>query len=294
MIFQTTKYYHISILLTFLFILLVPLLSSFLVNISWGFAVLTLGILHGANDLEIISKNFKGRYNNLYIKSIVIYVGVVLMGALFFFTLPAIALIIFVIFSSYHFGEQHWEGRLPMSPSNFFFYVIYGAFIFFLMFTLQYDSVVVVISKISGYQLHFDFFRYSLMSIGVLLLFTMLLKSQSRSHFLREIIIIFLLGGVFYVGSLLFAFAFYFVIWHSIPSLQDQLKYLYGNLSPQSLLMYLKSSMVYWLASLVSLFLVYRYVDFEADYFMPLFFSFLAAITFPHTVVIGLMKHKNG
>ena len=47
-------------------------------------------------------------------------------------------------------------------------------------------------------------------------------------------------------------------------------------------------------ASLVSLFMVYQYVDFEADYFMPLFFSFLAAITFPHTVVIGLMKHKNG
>jgi hypothetical protein len=40
--------------------------------------------------------------------------------------------------------------------------------------------------------------------------------------------------------------------------------------------------------------MVYQYVDFEADYFMPLFFSFLAAITFPHTVVIGLMKHKNG
>lgn len=294
MIFQTTKYYHISILVTLLFILLVPLLSNFLVDILWGFAVLTLGILHGANDLEIISKNFRGKYNNLYLKSIVVYVGVVLMGALFFFTLPAIALFIFVIFSSYHFGEQHWEGRLSMSPSNFFFYVIYGAFIFFLMFTLQYDSVVVVISKISGYQLHFDFFRYSLLSFGVLLLFTMLLKPLTRSDFLREIIIIFLLGGVFYVGSLLFAFAFYFVIWHSIPSLQDQLKYLYGNLSPQSLLMYLKSSMVYWLASLVSLFLVYRYVDFEADYFMPLFFSFLAAITFPHTIVIGLMKHKNG
>jgi hypothetical protein len=27
---------------------------------------------------------------------------------------------------------------------------------------------------------------------------------------------------------------------------------------------------------------------------MPLFFSFLAAITFPHTIVMGMMKHKNG
>ena len=50
--------------------------------------------------------------------------------------------------------------------------------------------------------------------------------------------------------------------------------------------------MIYWLASLISLYLVYSYVDFEADYFMPMFFSFLAAITFPHTIVMGLMKHK--
>ena len=28
------------------------------------------------------------------------------------FTLPSISLIAFVLFSSYHFGEQYWEDRL--------------------------------------------------------------------------------------------------------------------------------------------------------------------------------------
>ena len=131
MIFQATKNYQINILVTILFMGLVPLLSVSFVDIFWGFGVLTVGILHGANDLEIISKNYKGKFNRLYFKSILLYLAVVLLGAAFFFTLPGLALIIFVFFSSYHFGEQHWEDLLPMRPSHFIFYILYGAFIFF-------------------------------------------------------------------------------------------------------------------------------------------------------------------
>lgn len=294
MIFQATKYYQISILVTFLFILLVPLLSDVFTDFLWGFAVLTLGILHGANDLEIISKSFKGKLNHLYFKSVVVYILVVLLGAVFFFTLPGLALIIFVMFSSYHFGEEHWEDRLPISVANFVFYTLYGAFLFFLMFSLQYEPVVEVIQKISGRLLPFEFFLYTAIGLGITLLTSMLFHSSLRPHLIKECLILVLLSGIFYVGSLLFAFAFYFVVWHSFPSLLNQLKFLYGEMNFKSFIRYFKHSMIYWMASLISMYLVYRYMDFEADYFMPLFFSFLAAITFPHTIVMGMMKHKNG
>ena len=294
MIFQATKNYQIAILITFVFIVLVPLLSGSFVDFFSGFGVLTLGILHGSNDLKIINKSFKGKLNNLYFKSIVIYVLVVLLGAVFFFTLPGLALIIFVLFSSYHFGEEHWEDRLSISVANFTFYTLYGAFIFFLMFTLQYESVVEVIQKISGQSLPFDFFFYTSIILGGVLLTNMLLKSSTRPHLIKECLLLLLLMGIFYVGSLWFAFAFYFVVWHSFPSLLNQLGFLYGKMNFKSFLLYFRHSMIYWLASLISLYLVYRYIDFEADYFMPLFFSFLAAITFPHTIVMGIMKHKNG
>lgn len=293
MIFQANKYYQISILVTFLFIFLVPLVSDVFIDFLWGFAVLTLGILHGANDLEIISKSFEGKLNYLYFKSILVYILVVLLGAVFFFTLPGLALIIFVIFSSYHFGEEHWEDRLPFSVANFLFYILYGAFLFFLMFSLQYESVEDVIQKISGRSLPFEFFLYSTIGLGITLLTSMLFNSSSRPHLIKECMTLLLLSGIFYVGSLLFAFAFYFVVWHSLPSLLNQLKFLYGEMNFKSFQRYFKHSMLYWLASLISLYLVYRFMDFEADYFIPLFFSFLAAITFPHTVVMGMMKHKN-
>ena len=294
MIFKATKNYQIGILITFLCIVLSPLLSNSFVDFFWVFWVLTLGILHGANDLEIISKSFKGQSNNLYFKSILMYIFVVLMGVVFFFTLPGLALILFVLFSSYHFGEEHWGNRLSISVSNFPFYSLYGAFIFFLMFTLQYESVVEVIKKISGHQLDFEFFLYTAVFLGIILLTSMLLRASTRKYLINECLLLLLLAGIFYVGSLLFAFAFYFVVWHSFPSLMNQLKFLYGSMDFKSFLKYFKDSMIYWFASLISLYLVYQYVNFKADYFIPLFFSFLAAITFPHTIVMGIMKHKNG
>ena len=277
---------------TFSFILLSLLLSDSFLDLLASFAVLTVGILHGANDLEILSKKFKGSLNHLYIKFLIIYLMVVLLGAAFFFIIPSFTLILFVIFSSYHFGEQHWGDRLPMNYANFTFYTLYGALVLFMIFTVKYDEVIFVINKISGYTLTYEFFLYALTGLVITLVIWVLLIEQLRIHFIKEFIILLLLGVIFYINSLLFAFAFYFVVWHSLPSLKEQLIYLYGNFNFNSFLKYLKSSIVYWITSLITLSLVYRYIDFEADYFMPLFFSFLAAITFPHTLVIGMMKHK--
>jgi len=278
---------------TFSFILLSHLLSDSLLNFLAGFAVLTVGILHGANDLEILSKKFKGSLNHLYFRFLILYLMVVLLGAAFFFIIPSFALILFVIFSSYHFGEQHWGERLSMNYANLTFYTLYGALVFFMIFTLQYDDVIFIINKISGYTLNYKFFLYTSIGLGITFMVCVLFIEQLRIYFIKECIILLLLGFIFYDNSLLFAFAFYFVVWHSLPSLKEQLIYLYGNFNLNSFLKYLKSSIIYWIASLISLLLVYSYIDFEADYFMPLFFSFLAAITFPHTLVIGIMKYKN-
>ena len=278
---------------TFSFILLSHLLSDSLLNFLAGFAVITVGILHGANDLEILSKKFKGNLNHLYFRFLILYLMVVLLGAAFFFIIPSFALILFVIFSSYHFGEQHWGERLPMNYANLTYYTLYGALVFFMIFTLQYDDVVFIINKISGYTLNYEFFLNTTIGLGITFIACILFIGQLRIDFIKESIILLLLGFIFYNNSLLFAFAFYFIVWHSLPSLKEQLIYLYGNLNFNSFFKYLKSSIIYWIASLIFLLLVYRYIDFKADYFMPLFFSFLAAITFPHTLVIAIMKYKN-
>jgi Brp/Blh family beta-carotene 15,15'-monooxygenase len=286
------KYYHIGIITTLvsiLFAIVIPFAYSDLIG---SLLIITLGILHGANDLEIISKNRLLNSKNFFIKSLIIYVGVVLLGGLFFFFLPSIALFTFILFSSYHFGEQHWEDRLKLSTSHSFFFTLYGAFIFFLIFITQYKDVALVIEKISGVLLPYEFFLWSLIFTGMLLLFIMMIIPSLRESLIKELFLLGLLYLLFHFSSLLFSFAFYFVVWHSIPSLKEQINYLYGDLKKTSIKKYLKASLLYWIASLVFLGLILNYIDFNADYFLPMFFSFLAAITFPHTIVIGMMNRN--
>jgi hypothetical protein len=71
----------------------------------------------------------------------------------------------------------------------------------------------------------------------------------------------------------------------------DQIKYLYGNYSFNNFKLYFKSAFVYWLISLFGI--VVLYLIFKDDtIFDALFFSFLAAITFPHAFVILKMFKK--
>lgn len=288
------KYHQIGIITTLVSILFATGIPFVYLDLIGSLLIITLGILHGANDLEIILKNRRLKSKNFFVKSLIMYVGVVLLGGLFFFFLPSIALFTFILFSSYHFGEQHWEDRLKLSISHSFFFTLYGAFIFFLIFITQYIEVALVIEKISGILLPYNFFLWSLISTGVLLLFIMMIIPSLRESLIKELFLLGLLSLLFHFGSLLFSFAFYFVVWHSIPSLKEQINYLYGDLKKTSIKKYLKASLLYWFASLVFLGLILNYIDFNADYFLPMFFSFLAAITFPHTIVIGMMnKNKN-
>ena len=292
MIKKPLKYYQIGIITTLVSTLFATVIPFVYLDLIGSLLIITLGILHGANDLEIILKNRRLKSKNFFVKSLIMYVGVVLLGGLFFFFLPSIALFTFILFSSYHFGEQHWEDRLKLSISHSFFFTLYGAFIFFLIFTTQYIEVALVIEKISGILLPYNFFLWSLISTGVLLLFIMMIIPSLRESLIKELFLLGLLSLLFHFGSLLFSFAFYFVVWHSIPSLKEQINYLYGDLKKTSIKKYLKASLLYWIVSLVFLGLIFNYIDFNADYFLPMFFSFLAAITFPHTIVIGMMNRN--
>ena len=71
--------------------------------------------------------------------------------------------------------------------------------------------------------------------------------------------------------------------------MRDQFAFLYPKES-KPLRRYLLSSAPYWLLSLLGLGGVYFFFDWHSEAFLPLFFSFLAAITFPHTIVMGWLK----
>jgi Brp/Blh family beta-carotene 15,15'-monooxygenase len=122
-------------------------------------------------------------------------------------------------------------------------------------------------------------------------------KEIIRNKLLSEFFYFIVFAIIFKSSSLIWGFAIYFVIWHSIPSMIDQIKFLNGSFSIKYFISYCRSAGIYWLVSIIGIAVIYFTLK-EDQLFNALFFSFLAAITFPHTVVItkmfqGKKEHKN-
>jgi uncharacterized membrane protein YdjX (TVP38/TMEM64 family) len=65
--------------------------------------ILSIGIMHGANDLKLVNTTSKD-----FITKLGIYIALVIIAALFFLQFLPLATALFIFLSAYHFGEQHW------------------------------------------------------------------------------------------------------------------------------------------------------------------------------------------
>ena len=281
------KCFKIEIITTGILLLIGLLLPIKYQNLLGGLLILSLGILHGANDIQIITK--KNIHNNKGITTLY-YLGIVLIGGLAFFFFPTLALLCFVLFSAYHFGEQHWEFRLKKSYLSLLFYFVYGACIFSVLFFFHRAEVRQVVEAITSYRLPSDWFYWALTGSTTLFIILLIGLSENRKYFLFECLLLLAFALFFSYTSLILAFGFYFVVWHSFPSLKSQFEFLYRSTNKvQQILSYIEESIIYWVAAIMGLAGVYLWIDFSADYFLPLFFTFLAAITFPHVLVMHWM-----
>ena len=281
------KCFKIEIITTGILLLIGLLLPIKYQNLLGGLLILSLGILHGANDIQIITK--KNIHINKGITTLY-YLGIVLIGGLAFFFFPTLALLCFVLFSAYHFGEQHWEFRLKKSYLSLLFYFVYGACIFSVLFFFHRAEVQQVVEAITSYRLPSDWFYWALTGSTTLFIILLIGLSENRKYFLFECLLLLAFALFFSYTSLILAFGFYFVVWHSFPSLKSQFEFLYRSTNKvQQILSYIEESIIYWVAAIMGLAGVYLWIDFSADYFLPLFFTFLAAITFPHVLVMHWM-----
>ena len=291
---KSLKNYQYTILLSLLFTFTSVFLNTLFSGGIALFLVLSLGIIHGANDIKLLQKKNASSPQNNFFRYLLMYIGVVLLGVFVFYRIPHYGLLAFVLVSSYHFGEQHLESsftdRDKTTWIKHFLYFFYGATIFGLLFYLQSDSVIPIIKSISGITLPLASFRFFLLIAFFSWAILMLFIKSVRVHFFLELIVLAFFGSVFLSLDLLEAFALYFVFWHSIPSIKDQMHFLYGTSHLSFFKTYIYDSLVYWLLALFGLGFVYFFIPGDLKIFLPLFFSFLAAITFPHSVVMALLQ----
>jgi len=265
-------------------------------QIILGFLLIfTFGILHGANDLLLIENIDTTKQSNGRLKTLGYYIAVVLTGILLFYTIPHVALLLFIIVSAYHFGEQQWQTIIQQEFPKWLvilFQFLYGFVILLLLFNFHSGEVQNIILNIANISIPSEslFLLLQISAIVFIGLSAYLFwKSEKiRNKLLMEFFYLVLFAILFKSSSLIWGFAIYFVLWHSIPSIIDQIKFLNGSFSMKYFVDYCRAAGIYWFISILGITLIY-YVCKGDQLFNALFFSFLAAITFPHAAVITEM-----
>jgi len=193
---------------TIICVILSTIFDDFYLNILAFSGILTFGIIHGANDLLLIkevSKNYNFKLQFLY------YVIMVGGFFLFFYNIPILALMTFVLLSSYHFGEHQWTlfGKTEdylIKP----FYFFYGLTIFSLIFYFNLEEVAEVIYDIATVQLSENFFLYLLISSFILsIIISLFIYKKIKNQFITQFILLILLILTFKTCSLIWSFAIY-------------------------------------------------------------------------------------
>ncbi|MEO8236257.1 MAG: Brp/Blh family beta-carotene 15,15'-dioxygenase [Flavobacterium sp.] len=267
-------------------------------QIYLGFVLIfSFGILHGANDLLLIESINKEKKTNYFYKILIYYILVVITGGILFYYIPSIALISFIIVSGYHFGEQQWQNIEILNQGfKYTFFFCYGIFILFLLFYFHQIEVQSIVTEITAIPLNLNIITNSFKFFGGILflffLYLYIIHTKIRKQILLEIFYLIVYAIIFFSSSLIWSFTIYFIIWHSIPSILNQVNFLYGNCNTNYLMKYFKSAALYWILSIAGLFLFYVIFK-DLNLFNSLFFSFLAAITFPHVIVILKMFRTN-
>jgi Brp/Blh family beta-carotene 15,15'-monooxygenase len=286
--------YNTSIILSFAGLWLTSYISGSL-EIIFGFVLIfSFGILHGSNDIVLINSIAKSEGKNTFGRVLFSYLLTVFSAVVVFYFFPLVALFFFVLFSAFHFGEQHWEYReLKLSKGvKSGFYLIYGMLILNILFVLNPSDVIEIVASISNTTINQKLIVYSfLFSAAIFVFLSVFLYFKSkpfRSIILKEIGYLLIFAIIFKVSTLIWGFTIYFIFWHSIPSLFEQVSFIYGNFDRQTVLKYIRTAFPYWLASIIGMTIVF-FIFKDDTIFDAIFFSFIAAVTFPHALVINRM-----
>ena len=142
-----------SIILSFLGLWLTSYLNSEYQTLLGLALIFSFGILHGANDLKLIDR-IEHEKSFHFLKILIPYIVLVLVSVILFVNIPVFALVIFILVSAYHFGEQNWQQILQESSKRVsgFLQFSYGLLILSAIFYFNAAAVEKIIYKITFFH----------------------------------------------------------------------------------------------------------------------------------------------
>lgn len=286
--------YNIILVLSFFALWISIQVPDYIEVILAYFLILTVGVGHGANDLKIFF-NSKNLDTNRKIAFISIYSVIVLAGFALFFVVPSLILTVFLLTSGYHFGQEHFE-KYNLAPSWWLsvFVTSYGFNIILFLLVQNVDESVLIINDLVNNKITSHTLLYSLLTSTVIMIVFgfIVLRSLSWQYLVREVFYLIIISLLFQNTSLVLGFAIYFILWHSVPSIYNQIAFLDGKVTAATIKNYVTNSLLYWIGALIFLGVLYYFLKDHTSLFLSTIIAFLGGITFPHVIVMNQL-HKN-
>jgi Brp/Blh family beta-carotene 15,15'-monooxygenase len=276
-----------------------PLFSEMVTIISVACLVCLVGIPHGATDhilFSSITKNPGGLIKWDMIKFYVAYLGLIGIYIFLWYLFPAISLIIFLLASFYHFGQENLKNiQWKSSAVKYSSIIISGTFVLATPLLNDMETTWPIVKSIirSESDLIFSTSTFKLIGYCIIAIYGIYLSSLiifnhvNKASGLHELINWFILSLLFLTTPLLIGFAVYFSLWHSLPSILEQVRFLRKNKPLYNLRKHLMKTAPYTIISLAGLGLgLLLLKDDTLSEKLATGFICLSVITLPHIILM--------
>lgn len=308
---MNNRFYHFGVpvgvsLLILVFCLSFPQAAA---SAQWWMVALfmvALGIPHGATDLYIFQKvsDKRARKTNTH-RFLVRYLGVLSAYAVLWIFVPSAALLLFLVISAYHFGQSNWHflSQRLIPPVQNGMNVMWGTTVVFTPLLFHFPEAAAIISDIirqplfilsSDVAFPIAFSLFFLTFLGTSILF--FTGYLSLKEFAAEVLKLGVLCALFYYTPLLLGFTVYFVAWHALGAMQDQIEFIQTMESQFTWKKYFQKALPFTVLAIAGLGAWYatHILFFEDIWSIGWVFTFIAIITLPHAFVIEeLYKELN-
>jgi Brp/Blh family beta-carotene 15,15'-monooxygenase len=269
--------------------------------IAIGMIVL-IGIPHGATDYIIfqnLSKPFWGTDSLFYFyRNYILIMGAY---ALLWWFSPMLSLVLFLGLSIYHFGQSNWNFLEDASKTvKLSLYLVWGSFVLLAPILIRYEEAMPILEQILGFApvVIEQNWRYA----AVLFLFAhsvyvcFYLRTEgyiNKKQFQDEILNLSLLLAVYLATPLLLGFAIYFVFWHSLGSVMDQITFFKKNISGYTWKKYIKHAFPLTIAALGTLgAMIWLQQSTGIHANIGAMFIFISVVTLPHMLLIDRLYEE--
>jgi Brp/Blh family beta-carotene 15,15'-monooxygenase len=262
---------------------------------------IVIGLPHGATDNFIfykIRRNLEGKTKLIFYLGYILFT---LVALLFWFLLPQIFVVVFLLYSAFHFGQSNWF-YLQMSETNplkILQYIIWGGFVVLTPILLHSEESGKIISIISGGEnslldiilRNWDQVIGFLVIVNLtLIVYQYLARRIDFGIFLKECLSFFTLTVLFFSTPLYLSFFTYWIFFHSFNSIIETSNLLHQSRSVQSIYGSLKKSLplsiITYIGIGISIVLFTRY---NTEMMIAVYFVIIACLTIPHMIVIQSM-----